>query len=109
MGACRPTAQQALSGRPLRFIAHHPAAPGDANGDTYVDDDDLSLLLASWGTDTDWANGEFSGTPPVDDDDLSLLLANWTGAPPAPISVPEPASAALLVLGGLAVLRRRRK
>ena len=86
-----------------------PGDPGDADIDGDVDDDDLSLLLASWGLDTDWGNGEFSGTPPVDDDDLSLLLANWTGATTA--AVPEPALLSLLAVGGLMLFRRmgRRK
>ena len=55
-------------------------SPGDADGDGVVDDDDLSLLLANWGSEiADCTQGEFSGVPPVNDDDLSLLLANWTG------------------------------
>ena len=35
--------------------------PGDADDDGDVDDDDLSLLLANWGAETDCAHGEFSG------------------------------------------------
>jgi len=81
-------------------------SPGDADNDGDVDDDDLSLLLANWGQDTDCAHGEFSEAPPVDDDDLSLLLANWTGSILA--AVPEPASAALLILGAPLLARRKR-
>lgn len=63
---------------------------GDANMSGYVDDDDLSYLLANWHTVTDWEHGNLSDgyTGPnqpgyVDDDDLSLLLANWhAGTPP---------------------------
>ena len=79
--------------------------PGDADRDGDVDDDDLSLLLANWGGNVDCTKGEFSGASPVDDDDLSLLLANWTGAVAA---VPEPATMALIALGGVALLRRKR-
>ena len=79
--------------------------PGDADKDGDVDDDDLSLLLANWGIDTDCAHGEFSGVPPVNDDDLSLLLANWTG--PLGGAVPEPTTMAMLIFGALALLRRR--
>jgi hypothetical protein len=57
-----------------------PRVSGDANRDGRVDDDDLSLLLANWGQETDWAHGELSGQTPVNDHDLSLLLAYWTGA-----------------------------
>ena len=90
----------------VSIVAEGEAPPlvGDANGDRSVDDDDLSLLLANWGQDTDWAHGEFSGVPPVNDDDLSLLLANWTGA----AAVPEPASAAVMLTTLVAGALRRR-
>ena len=81
---------------------------GDANLDGWVDDNDLSLLLAGWGQDTDWGHGEFSEADPVDDADLSLLLANWTG-PPDTVGIPEPAVAGLLATGGMFLLRRRRQ
>jgi len=82
------------------------AGMGDADRDSDVDDDDLSLLLANWGSPTaGWGQGEFNGVPPVDDDDLSLLLANWTGS--LGEAIPEPTTLALLALGGLALRRRR--
>jgi len=86
-------------------LSHSLIAPGDADRDHDVDDDDLSLLLASWGQETDWDHGEFSDFPPVNDDDLSLLLANWTGES----AVPEPATLVLLAVGGPAALRTRRR
>ena len=83
-----------------------PCEPGDADSDGDVDDDDLSLLLANWGSETAGCEqGEFSGVPPVNDDDLSLLLANWTG--PVLGAVPEPATMALVAFGGLALIRRK--
>ena len=78
---------------------------GDADGDGFVDDDDLSLLLANWGGDVGWDHGNFNGDSTVDDDDLSLLLANWTGSQP----VPEPMALSLLAVGGLTLLRRKRR
>jgi len=86
------------------------AGMGDANADGRVDDDDLSILLAHWtgagGAEGTWATGDFDGNGAISDVDLSFLLANWAGA--AGTAVPEPATLGLSVLGGLALLRRRK-
>ena len=80
---------------------------GDADGDTFVDDDDLSLLLSNWkGGEVGWAKGDFNFSGDVDDDDLSLLLSNWTGSGGG--TIPEPATIGLLILGGMGLIRRRR-
>ena len=85
--------------------------PGDADRNGFVDDDDLSTLLANWGLDTDWASGEFIGDHIVDDNDLSLLLANWNGGtgPPGTGAAPEPGTVMLLAVGACISLVRRRR
>lgn len=84
------------------------ARTGDANADSRVDDDDLSLLLSNWKAgDVGWAKGDFNDSGDVDDDDLSLLLSNWSGSGGG--TIPEPAAMTLLILGCLGLVGRRRR
>ena len=84
---------------------------GDADSSGYVDDDDLSLLLANWNTGTIWAQGDFDEDGDVDDDDLSLLLARWNaGTPPlGDAAIPEPATLALLAIGAAGMIARKKR
>ena len=82
---------------------------GDLNGDGFVGQGDLDIVLASWG-----------GSPPLDpradtnDDgftgqyDLDTVLNDWGLGTPAE-SVPEPVTLLLLSLGGLFFAGRRRQ
>ncbi|MDG1950921.1 MAG: hypothetical protein P8J32_08980, partial [bacterium] len=48
---------------------------GDMNEDDTVNDYDLSLLIASWGTED--ASGDFNEDGVVDDYDFSMMVARW--------------------------------
>jgi len=85
---------------------------GDADLSDFVDLADLSILAFNWESSTDmtWLTADFDLTGTVDLADLSALAFHWeqsasAGAPP----VPEPMTVGLLVLGGAALLRRRRR
>lgn len=83
---------------------------GDVDGSGYVDDHDLSLLLAYWDYGVGPAQGDLNSNGTVDDDDLSLLLANWNqGTEPTGAAVPEPAALSLLLAGAFALIRRKRR
>jgi hypothetical protein len=86
---------------------------GDANGSHSVDGGDLALMGGSWTqSGRTWANGDFTGDGGVDGGDLALIGGtwNWSAPLPSPVppgqAVPEPASAVLLMVWGLALLKR---
>jgi probable HAF family extracellular repeat protein len=94
-----------------------PALSGDANLDGVVDISDLTRLLTNYDkTGMAWAQGDFDDSGTVDIADLSVLLTNFdktaSSSSPVVTSVPEPASAVLIVagvLGLLAYARRKRR
>ena len=84
-----------------------PAVPGDCDRDGDVDGTDLATLGLNWapsGTTKVWEEGDFDADGDVDGTDLATLGLAWNPAG----TVPEPATMSLLVLGGLALIRRKR-
>ena len=92
-------------------LPHHP---GDVTADGFVGTDDLVQVLSKWGTagpQATWDMGDCApynqGVNPGDDfvgsDDYVEVLTYWGTS-----ALPEPATLALLLIGGLAGLRRRR-
>jgi hypothetical protein len=94
---------------------------GDVNGDGGVDLSDLGIMAANWGsTNAWWRKGDMNQDLNVDLTDLGILAGKWNatglaGDAPAgggssiSLAVPEPATLGLLSLGGLLLLRRRRR
>jgi hypothetical protein len=91
------------------------STPGDATGDHIVDDADLAIFTNQFGVVGAGQSADFDDDGDVDLDDFGIMRGNWGfgtgGSPLAPefTPTPEPATMSLLTLGGLAILRRRRR
>ena len=84
---------------------------GDYNGDGFVSQADLDLVLLNWGDTVvppAWvATDQFDGVQ-VSQNELDGVLLNWGDGIPPVTAVPEPASLVWLTLGGAFVAMRRR-
>ncbi|MFB3894249.1 MAG: PEP-CTERM sorting domain-containing protein [Phycisphaerae bacterium] len=92
-----------------------PSLPGDANRNGIVDMTDYIVWFNHFGqtsdggiNDTTWRKADFNGDGITDMTDY-ITWFNYFGQVGEAQSVPEPATMALVALGGLAVLLRRRK
>ncbi len=89
------------------------ALAGDYNGNGSVEQGDLDLVLNNWGgprTAGFVANADGFATANVDQEELDRVLNNWgstSGPGLSGVSVPEPATLALVGVGYAAMLRRR--
>jgi len=89
---------------------------GDTDGDGDVDEVDCDNLLAQFGGPGGVNSADFNGDGIVDIEDFRILREFYgTGGGPAPEgnfgpeTTPEPATMTLLAIGGMLVLKRRRR
>ena len=104
------------AGEEVPFVLDFFAAlTGDYNGDGFVSQADLDLVLLNWGDGTLPAGFELGGLPGgvfdglISQDELDGVLLNWgSGAAAQATAIPEPSAAGVLALGVWGMRARRR-
>lgn len=90
------------------YVLMRPTREGDADCSGQTDFDDLLVVAANWGgSNTTWDQGNLNwlaGSTLTDFDDLLIVAANWGGS-----YSPEPGTLAVLTVGMVGVLVRRRR
>ncbi len=86
---------------------------GDLDNDGFVGIEDLNLILGNWNanvTPGDLLAGDPSGDGFIGIEDLNVVLGNWNAGTPPPTGtiVPEPSTLAMLGLGAMGALNRKR-
>jgi hypothetical protein len=93
----------------LDLAFFNPPLQGDLDGDGFVGIADLNIVLGNWNRTV--PPGDPAADPSGDDfvgiEDLNAVLGNWNAGTPPAAAVPEPATLALLSVGGVVALRRR--
>jgi hypothetical protein len=89
----------------VRLLAP-PLVPGDANLDGCVDGLDYNVWSLHYQSSTDWCEGDFNDDRTADGLDYNVWSLSYLSGCEA-AAAPEPASAALLILGLWVVGRRR--
>ena len=97
------------------------ARSGDANLDGEVNVVDLGILAGSWMGAADWTTADFNGDGMADVGDLGVIASNWQAGVvgggaisfeqalrESGIVVPEPAALAMMLVGLMPLMRRRR-
>ena len=79
----------------------------DFNDDGVIDDLDLTILATHWQQAGGHGEGDANDDGFIDDLDLTALAVCWPGGDLDVSAIPEPATLSLLVLGGIALLRRK--
>jgi hypothetical protein len=90
------------------FGSTNPLALGDTNGDSLIDIVDLNNVKNNFGAASPPALGDTDGNGNIDLVDLNNVKNNFGATAGGAVSVPEPASA-LLVLAGVALAATRRR